>query len=663
MNKCDKKMQGILYLAPYRNLLITIAASLGVTFFTEITNRRSLWDTILFIFRQPHLFFFNLIIIFFTLSISLLFKKRKVWLLFLSTFWVAFGVTDFIMRFFRVTPFAATDFALLESVWSVMLVYLQIWQMILIIAAILGAIGLIIYLFIKTKKEKVNFKIAACSIAASALLIFGLSTVYHHTEIVPDHFSNLPDAYDGYGFAYCFTVGLFDRGIDMPEDYSKENVEEILNSIGASGGKVERTKPNIIIIQLESFFDVNYLSNITFSENPVPNFTALKKKYCNGFLKVPSIGSGTANTEFEVLTGMSLDYFGTAEYPYKTILQENTCETMAYNLKEQGYTAHAIHNHTGTFYDRNLVYSNMGFDTFTSIEYMQNVETNMIGWAKDNVLTDEIICALNSTDTQDFIYGISVQAHGRYPRETDDNIGSIDVYGLEDPGDYTAYKYFVNQLHETDSFIGDLVTALSNRSEPYIVAFFGDHLPSLDLTEEDITNGDLFDTEYVIWSNFEIERNIKDLEAYQLSAYIMELADFSNGIFTKLHRNYSDNENYQSALEMLEYDVLYGFYDAYNGKQKYQPTSIQMGVRDIKINNVIVSDSGLVIVGDNFTKYSTVMLNGKKIKTEFISEYCIRTAEGELHEDDEIPQQISVAQMTKNGEFLSEVIYNRNNGK
>lgn len=657
MNTHDKKMRGILYLAPYRSLFVALAVSFGLTLFTEITSRRSLIEPFIFLFTRFHLFFFDFLIIFFTLSISLLFKKRKAWMILLGTVWAALGITDFVMRCFRVTPFAATDFALLESVWSIMPVYLEIWQIILIAAAILAVIALLVYLFVKAKKEKVDFRIAACSVLVSVLLIFGLSSVYHHVGVVSDHFGNLPDAYDEYGFAYCFTIGLFDRGIDMPEDYSQENVEEILNSIGATPVGDDRTKPNIIMVQLESYFDVNYLRNVTFSENPVPNFTALKKEYSNGFLRVPSIGSGTANTEFEVLSGMSLDYFGTAEYPYKTILQESTCETIAYNLKEQGYTAHAIHNHTGTFYDRNHVYQNMGFDTFTSLEYMTEVKKNPIGWAEDSVLTGEIIAALNSTPAQDFIYAISVQAHGRYPRETEESVGNIDVFGIEDEGTLTAYKYFVNQLHETDRFIGELITALENRSDPYIVVFFGDHLPSLDLTEENITNGDLYDTEYVIWSNFETERRIKDLEAYQLSAYVMELAEFSNGIFTKLHQNYSDNENYQSALEMLEYDVLYGSYGAYNGKMKYQPTVIQMGVRDIEIYNVKVGDTCITVTGKNFTESSVIVLDGKRIETEFISKYAIKSAEGAFSGEDGLPSAVSVAQITKNGEFLSEVVF------
>ncbi len=657
MNRSDIKMKGILYLAPYRSLLITLASAFGVAFFTEITNRRSLIEAISFLFTRPHLFFFNFSIIFFTLSISLFFKKRKVWLLLLSLLWIAFGVTDFVVRCFRVTPFAATDLGLLESFWSIMLIYLKIWQMILIVAAILLTIGLLIYLSAKLKSEKVDYKIAACSLLVSVLVVFGLSSVYHHTNIVPDHFANLPDAYNEHGFAYCFTVGLFDRGIDKPEDYSRENVEEILNSIGVTKGDIDKTKPNIIIVQLESFFDVNHLKNITFSKDPVPNFTALKEKYSNGFLSVPSIGSGTANTEFEILTGMNLEYFGTAEYPYKTVLQDNTCETIAYNLREQGYTSHAIHNHTGTFYDRNTVYSNLGFDTFTSVEYMDNVRRNLIGWAKDEVLTDEIMAALNSTDTQDLVYAISVQAHGRYPHESEEYLGSIDVFGTENEGENTAYKYFVNQLHETDKFIGALTEKLSKSSEPYILVFFGDHLPSLDLVEDDLASGDLYSTEYVIVSSLEKERRIKDLESYQLSAYIMELASFTNGIFTKLHQTYSASENYQNALEMLEYDVLYGDYDAYNGKQKYLPTQIKMGVRDIEISSALRDIDALTVMGNNFTEFSVIMIDGKRVETEFISKYCLKTAEGELDENGEIPQDIAVAQYTKNGEFLSKVEY------
>ena len=74
-------------------------------------------------------------------------------------------------------------------------------------------------------------------------------------------------------------------------------------------------KPNVIFVQLESFFDVNYLNGVSFSEEPVPVFSALKEECIHGYLTVPALGAGTANSEFEFITGMNLDYFGTGEYP------------------------------------------------------------------------------------------------------------------------------------------------------------------------------------------------------------------------------------------------------------------------------------------------------------------------------------------------------------
>lgn len=73
------------------------------------------------------------------------------------------------------------------------------------------------------------------------------------------------------------------------------------------------------------------------------------EQYPSGYLDVPIVGAGTVNTEFEVMTGMNLDDFGPGEYPFKTILKETTCESIAYNLKEYGYATHAIHDNTATF--------------------------------------------------------------------------------------------------------------------------------------------------------------------------------------------------------------------------------------------------------------------------------------------------------------------------
>ena len=88
---------------------------------------------------------------------------------------------------------------------------------------------------------------------------------------------------------------------------------------------------------------------------------------------------------------MSQHDFGVSEYPYKTVLKSKASESICNDLAQIGYTSHAVHNNTATFYGRNKVFSNLGFDTFTSVEYMNNITLNPNGWAKDDVMVDEIL--------------------------------------------------------------------------------------------------------------------------------------------------------------------------------------------------------------------------------------------------------------------------------
>ncbi len=101
---------------------------------------------------------------------------------------------------------------------------------------------------------------------------------------------------------------------------------------------------------------------------------------------------------------MNLRYFGPGEYPYKSILKEKTCESAPYVLKGLGYTTHAIHNNEANFYGRRSVFANLGFDTFTSEEYMdEQDEVNPNDWMKDKVLTRHILDCLNSTEGPDYV--------------------------------------------------------------------------------------------------------------------------------------------------------------------------------------------------------------------------------------------------------------------
>lgn len=424
--------------------------------------------------------------------------------------------------------------------------------------------------------------------------------------------------------------------------------------------EIMKDSPNIIFLQLESFFDVKYIENFSCTEDPVPFFTQLKEKYPSGFLEVPSIGAGTANTEFECITGMNLDFFGPGEYPYKTILKERTCESMAYILKGLGYSASAMHNNDGTFYDRHLVFSNLGFDRYVSIEYMAKAEVNELNWAKDKILVGQIMKVLSSTKEKDYIYAISVQGHGAYPVEPVLLDKVLDIQLPEELSEYYyQYLYYVHQLREMDSFLKELVLNLRACQEDVVLVLYGDHLPSLGLSENLLENKNAFQTEYVIWSNFGLEAEDRDVQAYQLSARVLEVLGMEAGIMPQYHTYRQDEADYLENMQLLMYDMLYGDMEVYEGKNPYEPTRLQMGVDAIRIREVYIKTSLvtedeplLYVFGQRFTERSKIAINGETVETIFLNDQLL--AATELPESEDGIYYITVRQQGSDEIVLSE---------
>jgi len=354
---------------------------------------------------------------------------------------------------------------------------------------------------------------------------------------------------------------------------------------------------------------------------------------------MPVVGAGTANAEFEILTGMKLQYFGTGEYPYKTILKEvDDCESIASYLKKMGYGTHAVHNNGGNFYSRVNAFSKMGFDSFTSKELMNITEfTPNEGWAEDSILPKETIKTLTSTKGPDLTYVITVGQHGVYPEEQVIEDPYCEVYGLESEGETNAWTYYMHQAHKTDLFMKELCESLEKLDEDTIVVFWGDHLPTMGLEDSEMVSGDIYKTKYVTWNNFGLEKQDEDLYAYQLMADIFDQIGFHEGTFVSYHQTQSDNPDFQAyidGIELLQYDILYGDRYCYDGEfNKYPATDIVMGIDDVVIKDVSLSldiEDRVVLKGKGFTMWSRVYINGEKVDTEYISGKELRIDASEL---------------------------------
>ena len=624
----------------------------------ELLSQRSIDNTIGFIFLRPHIFLLNFLIISLLYLPTLALRKKAFYVTTITSLLVAIGITNYVLQSFRVTPFEGTDLFILTTGFDIITFYLSVPLIILISVALAALVFGLVFLYIKTKKLQRRPIAALVSFCVTLAMTVSLFFGYKAGGVIPSRFPNIIDAYREYGFTYCFLNTVFDKGIDEPDTYSKESIDKII--AGASLGDaatLPSDAPNVIFIQLESFFNVNRVNELTFSENPIPTFTALLESCPSGYLAVPSIGAGTANTEFEVIAGMDLASFGAGEYPYKTILRDTACESIPFVLKDLGYGTHALHNNRATFYGRDVCFTNLGFDTFTPIEYMSSVtedDFNPLGWAKDVTLTEEILSSLASTSGPDYVYAVSVQGHGGYPsNELQDDLQIRVTDGLSFEDEVCAWEYYINQLYEMDQFVAALTAAVDALEEKTVVVFYGDHLPGgLGIENAELDGPSIYHTEYAVYSNFTLDAPDEDLEAFQLGAVVLESLGIRAGNIIRVHQECRTDADYLYKLESIEYDILYGERYVYpNGENPYSATDMVYGSRTISISDISVSGNVITIRGENFTLSSRITVDGEVLETTKNPDGSLSaTLESRLEGGD----AITVAQYTNENTFLGE---------
>ncbi len=644
------------------HVVVIFALSFLLVLIIETLGRHSPIQAVIFMVQQPLVYLANMALVFSLLSLSMLFKRRIFVTTLLSLVWLSLGIVNGVILSNRMTPFTVKDLSNLNEAIAIVENYFSVGTVIAFIALVtVLALGFILlYRKAPKKPTDLNFKKDLAAVLIVFIGTFGIIQVGQKANVLDTFFGNLAIGYADNGVCYSFIITWMDTGIDKPEEYSAQAMKDIFDEeeLGKDGiytpGEDDNLnagkRPNILFLQLESFFDPYLVKGLEFSQDPIPYFRSLKDEYSSGELIVPSVGAGTANIEFEVMTGISARFFGPGEYPYKSVLKKETCETTPYNLKELGYSTHAIHNHRGAFYYRNTVFANMGFDTFTCLEYMNNVMKTPKNWAKDGILTEQILSALDSTKGKDYIYTISVQGHGKYPNEQvlENPVITCDKAANEEQK--WNYEYYVNQIYEMDLFIKELTEVLENYDEDVILVMYGDHLPALDMVADDLKTGNLYASQYIIWDNFGMAKEDVDLTTYELNAEVMERLGITVGMVNKYQQNHKDDKDFLKNLEALGYDMLYGKRYIYGETNPFKTTDMRMGVKEIKIDEVVKIGKDYYIKGQNFTEYSKISLDGKILETVYLGPTILALKE---KVDPEEAPNMKVSQVEKNKEVLS----------
>lgn len=527
--------------------------------------------------------------------------------------WVIAAMANRMLMVMRGTPFIWADLRSVGEGASLLGDYLT-WGLFIEIAlfVVVGVVVLVLSYKKLNTPATASFLKRLGGVAVVALVLLGVQWLCHPDVVMVQEAMDAGSGYERNGFLYTFTSDMdkFFGGQGSQEDMAE--VDAIFQQLKGEETTEPTRTPNIIVIQLEAAFDPYRLGEELYSEDPIPN---LHKAMANGYsgeLGVHTFGGGTARTEFAVLTGMNMDFISDGIPFTDGTVKDDAIESMAYILKDKGYRTTALHNHFAHFFDRNLGYNKLGFDTFITKETMYPVE-HQFGWAKDEVFFDYIKRVLESSEEKDFIFGISVATHGPYPTEHEGLDYGIEIKGEMEASTRVQFEKYIDRLHHLDILVGELVDYVQNLEEDTILVLYADHGPTLEVLQ-DWTREEKFTSFYTIIDNQNKlpKAQHQFLYDYHLYPKLFEMLGIEDGIMNKMHQNYWEDEAYETYFRGIQNIVL-------NGLSNLEPTAMRFGMEPVVIESVKKTPEGLEISGSGFTECSKMLVDEKPVETTFIS--------------------------------------------
>lgn len=355
--------------------------------------------------------------------------------------------------------------------------------------------------------------------------------------------------YQALGFVPAFIEVAQDFPIPVPDGYSKEGASELMDDLaaqfdvgmGATPGRqaaeaqFEELKPTVIAVMNESFADLSIYDELRAAGYTGPQFyNSLTGTVQRGALMVSVSGGGTANSEFEFLTGNSLAFIGAGKYPYQ-LYDLSDCDSLVKQFESLGYASTAIHPQDPNNWKRSTVYDQLGFDEFISMEEFQSAPIYHSG-STDASTYDKIIEVLERDAGPQFIFDVTMQNHGGYAPGTvpEEDMVYLDVPGVDNSEVLSELGVYLACVNRSDHDLAYFIDRLRNIGRPVVLVFFGDHQPSVTSALGDALciGTELFDRElkkcestYLVWSNYEVAGSTLDslrvTSASQLASQVL----------------------------------------------------------------------------------------------------------------------------------------------
>lgn len=311
------------------------------------------------------------------------------------------------------------------------------------------------------------------------------------------------------GFVGGFLYNTHIEAMPRPAGYGEKAIEQMVaryeraakrDNRGRSDREIRRT--NVVVVLSEALSDPTRLTGFQLADDPMPFTRSLLERQPSGWMLAQKYGTGTANMEFQALTGQSTAVFSPRmDTPYQMLVpQFDSYPSMVEYFEALGHRAVALHPYDPNMYQRQRVYPALGFDEFVDADEMSfrdRIDDNP--FISDRSAFDQVLTEIEKSAAPLFLNVVTMQNHYDYDHLYRDpaRVTGLDADEAEPIGTYAR------GLRHTDDAIARFLGSLKKSPEPTIVLFYGDHLPGAYQNDILIENGRrvMHETPFFYWAN------------------------------------------------------------------------------------------------------------------------------------------------------------------
>ncbi len=489
-----------------------------------------------------------------------------------TTWWLIIALVNHYYFEFRAQAFELSDLSMAGTARNVIAQYrLEVTPEVLFVYLSFAMILLGLW---PERKETLPVHRTSGHVLSMAACVVSCLLVCSNLPAVNLWNTNIGTKHHGYALSY---IAFAKRHLEkpVPQGYSAEETEELLTSYemeetqNTQAEKAESEDVDVIVVMNEAFSDLPTTYGFETNRDGLPFIHSLEgSNVKKGWMLSSVFGGTTADTEYEFLTGNAVAFLNAEAVPYTQYINSQQ-ESLAWLLKNRGYSATAFHPYLESGYKRYKVYPYLGFDDFISTEdgltYTERIRT-YISDASDYKQLEKLY-EEKAEDGPVFLFNVTMQNHGSY--NTDVSAVDVTVQPKEESLQYAQLQEYLSLAYESDKAFEDLTEYFSQTDRKVILLMFGDHQPSLkesvlkalepEMYEEGASVEERekkYTVPYILWANFDLPEEpeaAKIISPCYLRSFLLENAGIEGSAYDRF---VSEVRNYYPAINIL------GYYDA-----------------------------------------------------------------------------------------------------